>query len=39
MFTTFKLMRACTNEELLARDLNDIVAEYKITEDARKRNR
>ena len=39
MFATYKLMSSCTNEEYLSRDLDDLVAEYKETVDARKRNK
>ena len=39
MFATYKLISACTNEEYMKRDLDDLVTEYRETTDARKRNK
>lgn len=39
MFTTYKLIKGCTNSTLLARDLNDLVEDYRNTNNARERNR
>lgn len=39
MYATYKLMVSCTNEQLLARDIDDLVSEYKVEMDARKRNK
>lgn len=39
MFTTYKVISACTNQEYLKRDLDELVAEYRETDDARKRNK
>lgn len=39
MYATHKLMLSCTNEELLARDIDDLVREYRETVEARKRNK
>ena len=39
MQETYRMMRACTNEQLLARNLDDLVHEYKQTNDARQKNK
>ena len=39
MFTTYKSMQSYTNDELLNRELDDLVTEYKSTDDARRKNK
>lgn len=39
LFITYNLMRACTTKECLDRDIDDLAKEYKLTENARERNK
>ena len=39
MFATYDMMKRCTNDTYLNKELNELVVEYRNTTEARERNR